>query len=98
MPDGGAIEISTWQDEENIWLRIEDTGVGMSKEASERIFDAFYTTKHYGSGIGLAVVWDTIRLHGFDVEVDSTPEEGTAFTIRIPKMHTVQDSGEGASE
>ena len=98
MTDGGTIDISTWQDEENIWLRIEDSGVGMSKEATERIFDAFYTTKHYGSGIGLAVVWDTIRLHGFDIEVESEPEEGTAFTIRIPKIHTIQDSGEGASD
>ncbi len=98
MPDGGAIEVSTWQDAENIWLHIEDTGVGMSKETSERIFDAFYTTKHYGSGIGLAVVWDTIRLHGFDIDVESSPEEGTAFTIQIPKMHTIQDSGEDASD
>lgn len=97
LPNGGTIEISTWQDEGNIWLRIEDTGVGMSKEATERIFNAFYTTKHYGSGIGLAVVWDTIRLHGFDIEVESTPGEGTAFIIRIPRMHTIQDSGEGAS-
>lgn len=96
--DGGAIDISTWQDEGNIWLRIEDTGVGMSKEATERIFDAFYTTKHYGSGIGLAVVWDTIRLHGFDIEVESRPEQGTSFTIRIPEMHTIRDSGEGASD
>lgn len=98
ISDGGVIGISTWQDEENIWLRIEDSGVGMSKEATERIFDAFYTTKHYGSGIGLAVVWDTIKAHGFDIEVDSTPDEGTTFTIRIPKMHTIQDSGEDASD
>ena len=98
MADGGVIEISTWQDEQNIWLRIEDTGAGMSKEATERIFDAFYTTKHYGSGIGLAVVWDTIRLHGFDIDVESEPGEGTTFIIRIPKMHTIQDSGEDASD
>ncbi|MGM0493017.1 MAG: ATP-binding protein [Armatimonadota bacterium] len=98
MPDGGVISISTGREDGNIWLRIEDSGVGMSKEATDRIFDAFYTTKHYGSGIGLAVVWDTIRLHGFDIEVESTPEEGTAFTIQIPEMHTIQDSGEGASD
>ncbi|MFW5868141.1 MAG: ATP-binding protein [Armatimonadota bacterium] len=98
MTEGGAIDISTWQDEENIWLRIEDTGLGMSKEATERIFDAFYTTKHYGSGIGLAVVWDTIRLHGFDIEVESAPDEGTSFTVRIPKIHTIRDSGEDASD
>ncbi len=98
MPDGGVISISTSREDGNIWLRIEDSGVGMSKEATDRIFDAFYTTKHYGSGIGLAVVWDTIRLHGFDIEVESTPEEGTAFTIQIPEMHTIQDSGEGASD
>lgn len=91
MPDGGTIRIATWQDEENIWLRIEDTGVGMSKEMTRRIFDTFYTTKHYGSGIGLAVVWDTVRLHGFDIEVESDPDEGSAFMIQIPKMHTVQD-------
>ncbi|MFP4250103.1 MAG: ATP-binding protein [Armatimonadota bacterium] len=98
MPDGGVIAISTGRDDGNIWLRIEDSGMGMSKEATDRIFDAFYTTKHYGSGIGLAVVWDTIRLHGFDITVESTPEEGTAFTIQIPEMHTIKDSGEGASD
>lgn len=98
MPDGGAIDITTGQDEINIWLRIEDTGVGMSKEATERIFDAFYTTKHYGSGIGLAVVWDTIKLHGFEIEVESAQGEGTAFIVSIPKMHTIQDSGEDASD
>ena len=91
MPEGGTMDITTFEDEENVWLTIEDTGTGMSKEATERIFDAFYTTKHYGSGIGLAVVWDTIRLHGFDIEVKSTPDEGTLFAIRIPKMHTIQD-------
>ncbi len=89
MPDGGVITVSTYQDDGNVYVRTEDTGLGMSKEATERIFDAFYTTKHYGSGIGLAVVWDTIRSHGFDVEVESTPDEGTAFIIRIPKMHTI---------
>jgi len=70
----------------------------MSKEATERIFDAFYTTKHYGSGIGLAVVWETIRLHGFDIEVKSAPSEGTLFVIRIPKIYTVQDRGEDGSD
>ncbi len=93
MPDGGTISLSTWQGEGNVWLRIEDTGVGLSKEATERIFDAFYSTKHYGSGIGLAVVWDTIRAHGFDIEVESRQEEGTAFIIRIPEIHTIQDVG-----
>jgi len=94
MPDGGVIAVSTYQDDENVYLRIEDTGLGMSKEASERIFDAFYTTKHYGSGIGLAVVWDTVRSHGFDIEVESSPEQGTAFIVGIPKMHTVHDGAD----
>jgi len=98
MPEGGTMDITTSQDEGNVWLTIEDTGTGMSKEATERIFGAFYTTKHYGSGIGLAVVWDTIRLHGFDIEVESTPEEGTLFAIRIPKMHTIQGNVEDAPD
>ncbi|MGD9497080.1 MAG: ATP-binding protein [Armatimonadota bacterium] len=98
MADGGVISLITCQDDENIYLRIKDTGVGMSKEATERIFDAFYTTKHYGSGIGLAVVWETIRAHGFDIQVDSAPNEGTAFVIRFPKAHAAQASDEDASE
>lgn len=89
MPEGGVLTLSTAEDEDHIRLGIEDTGVGMSKEAAERIFDAFYTTKHYGSGIGLAVVWETIRAHGFDIDVHSTPGEGTRFEITIPKVHTV---------
>lgn len=97
MPEGGVLTLTTSEDEDHILLGVEDTGVGMSKEASERIFDTFYTTKHYGSGIGLAVVWDTIRAHGFDIDVQSNPGKGTRFEVRIPKMHTVQqDSGDGS--
>lgn len=97
MPEGGVLTLSTAEDDERILLCVEDTGIGMSKETAERIFDAFYTTKHYGSGIGLAVVWETVRAHGFDIDVQSTPGRGTRFEISIPKTYIVRYDPDEAS-
>jgi signal transduction histidine kinase len=97
MPEGGVLTLSTAEDDERILLCVEDTGMGMSKETAERIFDAFYTTKHYGSGIGLAVVWETVQAHGFDIDVQSTPGRGTRFEISIPKTDIVRYDPDEAS-
>jgi two-component system sensor histidine kinase HydH len=65
-------------------LEIVDHGPGISPEAQERLFDAFFTTRSQGAGIGLAVVKQIATAHGFAVEVDSVENEGTTFRIRIP--------------
>ena len=99
MPEGGTLTLSTRNDHRStngsqpalsgshVILEITDTGEGIESDDLERIFEPFYTKRKMGrsgTGLGLAVVYGVIRdLNGL-VEVDSTPGEGTAFTIYLP--------------
>jgi signal transduction histidine kinase len=62
---------------------VRDSGVGLSEEAKERIFDAFYTTRAQGTGVGLAVVKRIADDHGFSIVVDSQAGRGAAFTVHL---------------
>jgi two-component system, NtrC family, sensor histidine kinase HydH len=64
-------------------LCVRDSGVGLSEEAKERIFDAFYTTRAQGTGVGLAVVKRIADDHGFSIVVDSESGRGAAFTVHL---------------
>ncbi|NCD25597.1 MAG: sensor histidine kinase [Deltaproteobacteria bacterium] len=88
----GTITIDGWRDvgAGQAVLRIRDTGSGIAPEHMGRIFDPFFTLKESGTGLGLAVVFGIIKKHGGTVAVDSTPGQGTCFTIRLPL------GGEGA--
>jgi len=94
MPQGGTLALSTQRAEGEVRVRVADTGVGMTGDMALRVFDAFVTTRHHGSGLGLAVVWDIIQAHGATVEVDSAPGQGAVFTIRFP---VTQGVSEGAA-
>jgi signal transduction histidine kinase len=65
-------------------LEVRDHGPGIQAEARERLFDAFFTTRSHGMGIGLAVVKRVVDDHGFAVDVDSADGRGTTFRVRIP--------------
>ena len=65
-------------------LEIVDRGPGIAPEARERIFDAFFTTRSHGMGIGLAVVKRIADDHGFSLEVESVEGEGATFRVRVP--------------
>ena len=69
-------------------LRVRDTGVGMSEDVVERIFEPFYTTKDIGegTGMGLAVVHGIVESHGGVMTVDSTPGAGSAFSLYLPRV------------
>jgi two-component system NtrC family sensor kinase len=84
MPDGGWLTVvSTVRDS---WLAIDvqDTGAGLSPDEAARIFEPFYTTKAYGTGLGLAVSYGIIQQHGGRIEVNSVPGQGTTFTVLLP--------------
>jgi two-component system sensor histidine kinase HydH len=72
-------------------LEVRDRGPGIPKEAREQLFDAFFTTRSHGMGIGLAVVKRILDDHGFAVEVDSSGGQGTTIRVRIPRF----DGAEG---
>ena len=63
---------------------IADTGVGIPAEQLKRIFEPYFTTKKHGTGLGLALVRQTINDHGGSVAVASEPGRGTAFTVTLP--------------
>jgi len=84
MPDGGTITISTII--KNQWAQVEiaDTGVGISDEEMDKMFDAFYTSKSTGSGLGLTVSAQIISNHGGTIEVQRRKPKGSIFIIKLP--------------
>jgi len=81
----GTVTLSTWEDTKNLFVKISDTGCGMTKDILSKIFDPFFTTKK-GTGLGLSVSYNIIKQYQGDIRVDSKPAEGTAFIIRLPKQ------------
>ncbi len=64
-------------------IQVEDNGPGIPPDVQEKIFVPFFTTKEDGSGIGLSLSRQIMRLHGGSISVRSAPEEGTVFTLRF---------------
>jgi len=87
MPGGGTLRVRTRGTEEIVAVEISDTGTGISDEELPRIFEAFYTTKPgvRGVGLGLFVAEGIVRGHRGELEVKSTPGQGTTFMIRLPR-------------
>lgn len=88
---GGSIWIGLSRNESFLTIVFKDTGIGMSEEALNQIFDRFYrvdsSRKRDGTGLGLSIVKQIIDLHGGEIKVDSKIGEGTTFTITLPTMH-----------
>lgn len=82
----GEIGIKTWDDKDNIYVSISDTGSGIPADKIGRIFEPFYTTKEVGkgTGLGLSIAYDIIKKHDGDIKVESAEGKGTTFTISIP--------------
>ena len=76
------ITISKYEENKTL-IEIKDNGAGMSEEIMNQIFIPFYTTKRKGSGIGLSLSNQIIRLHGGTITADSKPGKGSVFTIVI---------------
>ena len=85
MPGGGQLMIELASDDQQVVLRVIDSGSGMSAATREHIFEPLFTTKKTGNGIGLAVVHQIVTAHGGDIKVESEIGEGTTFTITLPK-------------
>jgi signal transduction histidine kinase len=84
MPDGGQLTARTWVTRQGVALDLIDTGVGMDERTAMKMFDAFYTTKSGGSGLGLPTARRIIEAHGGRIEVHSEVGIGTQFTLEFP--------------
>ena len=84
MPQGGKLTISSRAAGGDVEFMLNDTGVGMAKEVSEKIWTPFFTTKAKGMGLGLAICRRIIEAHQGKISVDSIVGEGTTFTVTIP--------------
>lgn len=84
---GGMVVITTWEhDADTVGVSIEDNGVGMSEQTRSHIFEPFFSTREgYGTGLGLSITYGIIKKLGGNIEVRSKEEEGTTFTVFLPK-------------
>jgi len=84
--DGAArIQLGAWQDDESVYFTVTDDGPGIPGDALPRLFEAFFTTRPQGTGLGLAVVRAVARAHGGDVRVE-TLKQGSRFTLHLPDV------------
>ena len=89
----GTVSVRLREEDGHAVLHVADTGVGIAAAEIPRLFDRFHRIENVpsrsneGSGIGLALVWELVGLHGGTVTVDSAERAGTTFTVRIPFGH-----------
>jgi signal transduction histidine kinase len=89
-PSNGQIKVSVNANGDFVYISITDTGIGISKENQNKIFDRFFRAedadvqKVAGTGLGLAIVRSLIEMHGGRIEVNSMPGEGSTFTFNLP--------------
>ncbi|WP_305045986.1 sensor histidine kinase [Geoalkalibacter sp.] len=90
-PPGKDILVEAGGDDEGVLIRVRDWGVGISREHLPRLFERFYrvdkarSRKQGGTGLGLAIVKHIVQAHGGQISVESTPGEGSTFSLRLPR-------------
>jgi signal transduction histidine kinase len=82
----GVIRVRTGCNDQQIWVEVTDTGVGIPPENINRIFDPFFTTKALGkgTGLGLSLAWGIVQRHRGTIEVKSEPGKGSTFRVLLP--------------
>ncbi|MCF7837559.1 MAG: FHA domain-containing protein [Candidatus Marinimicrobia bacterium] len=94
MPEGGVLTLgcAREQNEQGVWilLTVADTGVGLTTEEMDKVFDPFYSSRKGpdGFGLGLSVSYAIVNQHGGALEVTSRKQIGSCFTIRLPARET----------
>lgn len=92
MLNGGVLELQTYERDGKVMLDIIDNGRGMTAETQARMFDAFYSTKRAGSGLGLPTVKKIVEAHGGVITCESEVGRGTRFSIALPPASRPESS------
>jgi signal transduction histidine kinase len=101
MPELGTLTLRSRNvDQDWIEIRVEDTGVGMSKDVLERALEPFFTTKATGkgTGLGLSMAYSAVKAHKGRIEIQSLPGHGTQVSIRLPACKPVLETAEPGCE
>ena len=92
IEENGAIAIESryLQNKHQVEIIVRDNGQGIALDIQDKIFEPFFTTKglREGTGLGLSLSYGIVRDHGGEIEVQSTPGQGTVFTIILPIQNT----------
>ncbi len=96
-PEGCAIHVSSWADEREVSFSVTDSGIGMTPEQVQRVFDKFYrvdtsNTAVGGLGLGMTIVRTIIEGHNGRIHIDSAPGRGTCVMFSIPRFAQVSPS------
>lgn len=88
-PAGGAISVVAGARQSEVWILISDNGPGIIAAEQEKVFEPFFRSRQQhrfpqGLGLGLTIARDVVIAHGGRLELDSTPGEGSAFTVYLP--------------
>ena len=89
-PTGGSVRVRVTLADNHVLLAVSDTGIGIAASALPRIFEGFYRAEnakqvfHSGTGMGLPIVKRLVETHGGALSVNSTPGQGTTFTVTLP--------------
>ena len=89
---GGRVDVGVRQTDGRVFITVADTGIGIPKEAQERVFERFYRVdkgrarKTGGTGLGLAIVKHITQLYGGAVTLESEPGQGTTLTLEFPAV------------
>ncbi|MFW2176905.1 MULTISPECIES: ATP-binding protein [unclassified Moraxella] len=86
----GKIKVTSFEDSDNVYIKVIDNGLGMPPEVMHNIFEPFFTTKPVGegTGLGLAISAQIMEQHRGEITVESQQGTGTRFTLRLPKTST----------
>lgn len=84
MPEGGSLKLESAVEDDQVEIRVADTGPGIPPDLREKIFRLYFTTKKEGSGIGLAMTFRVVQLHDGTIDFSSEPGKGTVFVLRLP--------------
>ncbi|HEY8103247.1 MAG TPA: PAS domain S-box protein [Gaiellaceae bacterium] len=87
LPAGGRVTIETRNADGWVELVVADDGVGMDESTRAQVFEPFFTTRDDGVGLGLASVYGIVHQSGGDVAVQSDPDVGSIFTVRLPRIN-----------
>ena len=87
MQPSGSLRILARCDDDFVYLQFVDDGSGISEEDLSKVFQAYYTTKEEGHGLGMMIVERIMREHGGHINIESRKEAGTAITLQFPQQH-----------